>query len=372
MAVKRLVLNNFRNITNTDIEPSIKINFISGENGSGKTSILESLSTIAHGRSFRTRKYKNIIQYNHVNFTLFCEFEINGLTHKTGISRSLNGSSVFKLNDKPVLNALELANVMPLQVINATSFDLLSGSSVDRRRFLDWIVFHVKHSFQSDWREYMRCLKQRNAILRSGRIDNSVLNSWNLELAQLCERIDQNREQSIIDFIDIFNRYCSEFDFIDKGVFSIDYKRGWSNEYASYYQCLIENRDRDQKLGYTSLGAHKSDIAIKFNKKPVSELYSRGQLKSLIAALYMAQIELFVKTKNSPCLLLIDDLPAELDDKNLNLVAGWISNLENVQVFITGVHLIDLIRLWPKQHVEQGKLFHVKHGKITEQPMYAE
>lgn len=374
MPVTRLVVSNFRNIADAVIHPADRVNFICGENGSGKTSILEALNTLALGRSFRTRKYKNIIQYDQSQMTLFCSIEDRtkcSIKHEIGVLRSSAGFSTFKLDGKKVSSSTELANLIPLQVINSNSFNLLTGGPSERRQFFDWLVFHVKHSFQAGWRDYMHCLKQRNSALRSDRITISELEPWNLELSRLGEIIGRVRQQTIEEFLPVFNRYSSTFDFIESGSFSIEYIKGWSSE-KTLYSSLEDNYSRDCKLGYTSVGPHKSDIKLKFKKRAVTELFSRGQQKTLVTALFMAQIESFIKDKNNGCILLIDDLPAELDKSNLQLVAGWLSKLINVQIFITGIDLADLINLWPEQQLEQSKLFHVKHGTITEQTLPTE
>lgn len=367
MAIKRLVLSDFRNIARSDIELSPSLNFVSGDNGSGKTSLLEALSTVSLGRSFRTRKYKNLVRYDCKQSTLFAEVEVAGVTHQVGVNRSLQNGSTFKLNGSSIPGPIDLANLVPMQVINSESFNLLSGPPTDRRHFLDWLVFHVKHSFQSDWREYMRCLKQRNAVLRSDIVDTACLDAWDDRLCAVAEKVDDARKGVIEQFISVFNDYCVDFDFVNAGSFTISYRRGWSDGHTSFKSSLKANRIRDEKLGYTSVGPHKSDMVTRFNGKSIGDLFSRGQLKSLVSAMYAAQIHMFSQLNPSNCLLLVDDLPAELDTANLKLVSGWLCKLKNVQIIITGVDLKHLISLWPNHHVAVSKLFHVKHGEVTEQ-----
>src|SRR5690554_4256328 len=146
MAVTRLTVSNFRNIESAELRPSAKLNIIYGENGSGKTTLLEGLSTLSSGRSFRSRKYTNLIRYQQTAFSLFCEVVGRGDNlHRIGIERSRARRSQFKVDGAAISSSIELARLVPLQVINANSFQLLEGGPSQRRRFLDWLVFHVKH-----------------------------------------------------------------------------------------------------------------------------------------------------------------------------------------------------------------------------------
>jgi DNA replication and repair protein RecF len=364
MPITRLVVGDFRNLNQVDLRPGARVSFVHGANGSGKTSLLEAISTLALGRSFRTRKFRNLIAYDRPELQLFCEFQQEGFPQKLGAVRMRDGSSFFKLNDGPVSSAAELAAVLPCQLINSQSFSLLEGGPGERRHFLDWLVFHVKPEFRRWWAEYSRCLKQRNSLLRSDNMQSLGLEVWNQALAEAGERIDQLRCETLEFLLIQAGELMSECDFISGGTLSMVYQPGWNKDLPLIRQ-LESHVGRDLSMGHTGLGPHKADIKVTFNNKPAAEMFSRGQLKSLIGALYVAQIRVFQRYNTRSCLLLVDDLPAEVDQENLQRLCGWLSKLDNVQIFITGIDLESTLSHWPT--TMEKKLFHVKQGQINEQ-----
>lgn len=369
MSITRLVAEDFRNLHSVDFYPGARVNLISGENGSGKTSLLEVIYTLATGRSFRTRKFKNLIGYQSASFQLFAELVFEGMRRRLGVARGRDGSTVFKLDGEPVSSAVELAALLPCQVMNSRSFELLEGGPAERRAFIDWLVFHVKPSFRRAWSEYARCLKHRNVMLRSDKVPLAEFAAWNKTLADLGEEIDDYRQQMILEFVPASRAYLAECEFVESGNFEMQYLPGWDRS-RSLLERLEEHHQRDVVLGYTNIGPHKSDIRFTFNKKPLVELFSRGQQKAVVAALYAAQLKIFHSSSARDCLLLLDDLPAELDEGNLQRLCRWIQGLSNVQTFITGIELDSIAKLWPLSVYDEGfnKMFHVKHGQVQEQP----
>lgn len=368
MPITRLVAENFRNLVSIDIEPGKRLNLISGLNGSGKTSVLEVIYTLSTGRSFRTRKFKNLIAYERPSFEAFTEISLTATQHRLGVSRKVDGTSLFKLDGQPVSSAAELATLLPCQVIDSHSFELLEGGPAERRAFIDWLVFHVKPRFRQAWSEYGKCLKHRNAMLRSQGYSESEFLVWDKVLATLGEEIDAHRQDVISRLLPRAHTYLSFCEFVEAGNFSMRYLAGWDQN-RSLLQEINTHRERDLVLGYTSVGPHKAEIRFLFNKKPLTELFSRGQQKAVVAALFLAQLQVFADELEQGCILLLDDLPAELDKENLARVCRWIHELPGLQIFITGIELDPISNVWPAVgDGVQEKLFHVKQGQITEQP----
>lgn len=364
MPITRLVAEDFRNLRSVDIQPGAKLNLLSGLNGSGKTSVLEVIYTLATGRSFRTRKFKNLIAYHKAGFQLFAEVGLGGERHRLGISRMADGTSLFKLNGEHVSSAGELAVLMPCQVLNSQSFELLQGGPTERRAFIDWLVFHVKPRFRQAWGEYNRCLKQRNAMLRSSTAPSSEFGAWDSTLAALGEEIDAYRQELIFELLPVSSGYLALCEFIENGEFEMRYVPGWDHS-RTLLEELKSHRERDIVLGHTSVGPHKADIRFIFNRKPLVELFSRGQQKAVVAALYLSQLRVLHNSSTKGCILLLDDLPAELDAENLQRLCNWIRELADVQVFVTGIDLTPISNIWPVTGTgESEKMFHVKHGQI--------
>lgn len=368
MAVTRLVVEGFRNLRSVDVRFGDRVNLISGENGAGKTSLLEVLYTLAVGRSFRTRRFKNLISYNDSAFQLFAEFTSEGVAHRLGVERNSEGSSVFRLDGGNVASAGELATQLPCQIMNSHSFELLEGGPSERRAFLDWLVFHVKPEFRSVYSDYGRCIKQRNSLLRDQNASRGEFEPWNQRLAELGEQLDQYREEALCALEGAVQPQLDQCEFLKEGELSIAYQPGWDRS-TSLLEQIECHFARDVALGYTAIGPHKADVRFIFNKKPVADVLSRGQQKILVAALYMAQIATFRSHSRRTCMFLVDDLPAELDANNVDRFFAWLSTIDDVQSFVTSIQLDHVLRFFngPTNSTETRKLFHVKQGLVTEQ-----
>jgi DNA replication and repair protein RecF len=365
MTLRRLSATSFRNLQAVDIELSPQLNIIYGDNGSGKTSLLESISILSLGRSFRSRKYKHMIQHEAEDYTVFGQVECGGTATPVGINRHRNGQAVIKVGGKHCSSAAQLAETLPIRIMNGHSFQLLEGGPAERRKFIDWLVFHVEHEFYQAWRSYEKCLKQRNSLLRRDKIDPLLMAPWDREIALLANRLDHFRHSSFRLLETVFNQLISEFAGL-KGL-RLSYYRGWDKD-TDYSDLLSQHQDRDRELGYTRQGPHRADIRVLVEKQPAVELLSRGQQKIVVSALLIAQGMVFYETRKRGCLYLIDDLPAELDARFRSQLAEWLSRMET-QIFVTGVERNTLLDAWRTagKLPDSYRVFHVKHGAIQQE-----
>ncbi len=364
--LRELSVDNFRNLRSTSAYWGPKINVILGPNGAGKSSFLESLSVLAHGRSFRTHKHRNLIRDDGTKFTIFGRVVAEGDRGEipVGIERSRNGQVKIKLDNRVINSSAELASTIPLIVISSQSFRLLEGGPKDRRRFFDWLVFHVKHEFSQLWKSASRCLKHRNSLLRSGKISYSELEPWDIEISRVSRDIDALRreccDQLRTKLFDLTRKDCGIFG----GDYPVDleYISGW-NQGFEYEKQLREQFDKDIRYGYTTLGPHKADLRVMFGKHTASDILSRGQLKILITSLYVAEAHVLVEQTGQVPVVAIDDLPSELDEVNQNLLGNWLVDL-GCQVFATGINGDFIKNTWSDSLVDV-KVFHVKHGELV-------
>ena len=250
--------------------------------------------------------------------------------------------------------------MLPLQVINPDTFSLLEGSPKLRRTFIDWGVFHVKHQdFFPLWKRMQKALKQRNSLLRHGRINDFELTSWNLEFEKAATVIDQLRDEYIQKLTPVFNRVLSELS--DLNNLTIQYYRGWDRD-RSLQEVLTSALERDMRSGYTHAGPQRADLRIRVGKGSAVDILSRGQLKLVVCALKLAQGFLYQEMQNKQCIFLVDDLPSELDIPNRQKLCQLFQTMK-CQTFITCVDKGALANCWlPDTDV---KMFHVKHGQIT-------
>lgn len=366
MTLKRLFIQNLRNLNSVDVQPSARVNLIYGENGSGKTSLLEAINVLALGRSFRNHKHKPLISNGQNAFTIFGKVLADDQAEvptevPIGINRQLDGTASFKANGTLVNSAAVLASYLPVQTINSDTFLLLEGSPKVRRQFIDWLVFHVEHNFFQVWKDCQRCLKHRNSLLRHDRIDPFELSTWDQELVALSQQLHIYRAECFELFKTTFYELLQNFISVD-GI-AISYYRGWDKE-KSYGDVLVSSFERDRQQGYTHMGSHRADLRITVNGQNAAEILSRGQQKLLVCALKIAQGFVFAQMTGRKTIYLVDDLPAELDEKHRELLTHWLDTMET-QVFITGVDQSSLLSPWRNKKNTEIKMFHVEHGCVT-------
>lgn len=360
MTLKRLSIQNLRNLEAVDIVPSPRVNLLFGENGSGKTSVLEAINVLALGRSFRSHKHKPLINHQATAFTVFGRVLSNSAEVPLGVERQAGGQSSFKANGAQVGSIAELATYLPIQVINSDTFLLLEGSPKVRRQFIDWLVFHVEPQFFQAWKAAQRCLKHRNSLLRRDRMDPRELALWDRELVVSSEAIDSYREQCVEEFKGTFLELLGSFVRIP-GI-DLSYYRGWDRE-RSLAEVMEAGFERDLRLGHTHSGGHRADLRISVDGMPAGEVLSRGQQKLVVCALKIAQGFIYARKTAGSCVYLVDDLPAELDRVHRAKLVDWLETL-NTQVFITGVEKDALLTDWQDRPEVPKKVFHVEQGQV--------
>jgi len=349
-----------RNLTSLQLECHPAINVIYGANGSGKTSILEAIYLLGRGRSFKHRDLRLVVNHESDELVVSAKVERQKPkgSHRLGIRRTTKGLFEARLDGRALQSAAQLVEELPLQLIDAHSFNLLEGGALQRRQFLDWGVFHVEHSYTDLWRRFQKALKQRNQLLRHGRIDEDSLRAWTTELIPLSEEITRHRRAYLEGLVEHVEAVSKELDGL--GDLSFDYYQGWADE-APLADVMVADQARDLAVGTTSHGAHKADMKIRVDGVLASECLSRGQIKLLVYALKLAQATFYRDKTGESCLFLLDDLPAELDYLHRQQIVGFLRGLD-CQVFMTGVDKRDF------QVLVEGMahhMFHVEHGVAT-------
>ncbi|OCG20990.1 DNA replication/repair protein RecF [Gilliamella sp. wkB108] len=357
MTLSHIKVHHFRNIEYAQLHLSHHFNFVIGDNGSGKTSLLEAIYMLGHGRSFRHIQSNRIIQHEQPELVLFSKIEsANQQSRSIGLAKTRNNDNTIKIDGDEGYRLTDLAKLLPIQLITPEGFDLLTGGPKYRRAFIDWGCFHHYPEFVFLWHNLKRLFKQRNALLKQSNSYNQML-PWDKELAPIAEKISKFRE----DYTQhIFPEIVqTSQDFLPEYQLNCSYYQGW--EYGlNYAEILHKQYERDKLINYTTLGPHKADIKLRIDNIPVEDLLSRGQLKLLMCALRLSQGEYYTKQTAQSCIYLIDDFASELDLEKRGLLAKRLKSAHS-QVFITAVsqdqitHMID----------ENDKIFYIKSGIIS-------
>jgi DNA replication and repair protein RecF len=354
--LKKLSISKIRNLDSVSLKPSTGFNLIYGQNGSGKTSLLESIYLLGRGKTFRSNSKAPIIQNDSDECVIFAELNDG---QKLGFSRARSGSQRMLIDGEKATSRAELAQILPLQMLNADAFKILEGGPSVRRAFLDWGVFHVEHQFVINWRQAQKALLNRNSLLKNKIVNEEEVSPWTHELCQYAEEVDRYRSDYSLTFKNALNEMLKAL--LPLKGFSLSYFKGW-DQTQSLEEILASNMQKDIKYGFTGAGPHRADLKIKIGKDMASDVLSRGQQKLLVIAMKLAQAKILKSASNKGCIFLVDDLPAELDSANKAKVLAILSEIGE-QVFITGIEKDQLYE--PLQKEKEMKLFHVEHGKVN-------
>lgn len=361
MSLTRINFTAVRNLEPSTLLPSPRINILYGDNGSGKTSVLEGIHLLGLARSFRSARLLPVIQYEQQVCTLFGQVQLNdGRLSNLGVSRDRQGEFQIRIDGQNARSAAQLAETLPLQLINPDSFRLLEGSPKIRRQFLDWGVFHVEQRFLPAWQRLQKALMQRNSWLRRGTLDAVSQAAWDRELYLASDEIDSYRRSYIQQLKPVFERTLGEL--VELQGLTLSYYRGWDKE-RPLSEVLTSSLLRDQQIGHTQSGPQRADLRLRLGAHNAADILSRGQQKLVVCALRIAQGHLVDQAKRGQCIYLVDDLPSELDEQHRRALCRLLEDL-NCQVFITCVDHELLSDGW--QTDTPVSMFHVEHGRITQ------
>lgn len=356
MIIEKFQLYHFRNITELTLTPCSEFNFIIGENGSGKSSLLEGIYLLSHGKAYRNHLIKKIIQYGQIQTTAFAQVTDFKISHQIGLTKYLNKENEIKMDGKQITKQSELAHHLPIQLIAPETFAILMDGPQIRRRYIDWGGFHHFDEFTRIWAQTKQLLKQRNALLKSKQNLN-LLPYWDQQLIDATLKLTELRKNYVIQLKSYLDKILALF-FPDWTI-EIEFYPGWNEQYR-YADVLMKQFDHDLLIGYTSSGAHKADLSLKLDKITIEDRLSRGQLKLVMCALKLAQGEFYADCKQQPCIYLMDDLFSELDRKNQEILFGSLRTLK-AQVFITALET-----KWIEPFAQQNdKIFLIKSGTIS-------
>jgi DNA replication and repair protein RecF len=349
MYIEKLTIQGFRVFESVTLKPAAGMNVIWGDNGVGKTSVLEALFVASRGRSFRHREAGPFIRKGNVRCRVVVHLvDDQGARHVLGVERAAR-DQVVRLDGSNLTKRSEQVRALPLQVMTPNSHALLEGAPELRRRYLDLGLFHVEQPYHQWYSDYQRTLRQRNAAIRR---QPAIARSWDEQLARYAAQIDRARQKHVDELSnqarDILSRLSPSLKV------SLAYRPGWDPDGDLAAQ-LAGRWQTDQKMGFTGIGPHRADILITAEQSDAAKRLSRGQQKLVVTSLMLAQAKIQQQLTGVSPVILFDDLPAELDRGHRDRVAAELAGM-GMQTLITSVEadLLSVKSGWGVFHVEHG------------------
>jgi DNA replication and repair protein RecF len=352
MSLAHLQIHHLRNISSARLELHPRLNFFFGNNGSGKSSLLEAIYLLGTGHSFRTRESLALIQRGKNCLTVFARTLDE---HTISIQKTLGLPTQVRLNGLPCHTTSELARFLPSQIFYQDVFQVIDAGPSVRRSVMDWGLFHVKHNYHETWKNYKRALKQRNSLLRQ-KAPLSKLLPWDKTLADLAAPLHESRLEYIKQLQPLFTGILQS---LTSMTCSLNYYKGWDRRQSnkSLLKILEDNYQSDLLKQFTQYGPHHADLAVEVNDLNAKQYLSRGQQKIVLIALKVSQGLLL----STPCVYLCDDLTAELDQKHMDGLLELFSQTSG-QFFITALSDASFKQVSSLS----AKSFLLQEGKIQE------
>ncbi len=347
MSIDWLSIRGLRNLEAVELHPGFGINWLYGDNGAGKTSVLEAIHLLARGRSFRTGTISGVIQHGCEALSVVAR-RADGCT--LGVERRAKAWR-GRVDGRDCQRVSEFAARLPLVLIEPDSHRLVDGGPDQRRQYLDWLLFHVEHSYLGTWQRYARVLRQRNAALKAG-ADDRVLDALDPEFVRAGEAINRLRTAQAERIGRLAVELVDTLGFALPGALAFRYRPGHPAD-TGLAAAVAESRAMERERGFSRCGPHRGELVLTCGGYPAASEMSRGQQKLLAIVLQLAGLDLLAGRADSPPLLLLDDPVSELDQRHLDQLLGWLQSRQ-VQSWVTATtpgH--DGMAMF---HVEQGAI----------------
>lgn len=339
MYLQKISLVNFKNLESQSFDFQQKINCFVGNNGVGKTNILDAIYYLSFAKSYFNSVAIQNIRHGESFFMVEGNYVLNDRPEKIVCSLKKGQKKILKRNGKSYEKFSEHIGQLPLVIISPADRDLVTEGSDTRRKFIDGVISQQNKNYLKDLLSYNKVLSQRNALLKYFAA-NRTFDALNLEVynEQLCEyglRIYEVRKAFLEKFIPIFNdKYQVISD--DKEHVNLIYKSQLND--FSMKDLLKQSLEKDKILQYTTVGIHKDDLSFEIGAYPIKKFGSQGQQKSYLIALKFAQFEFIKQQANVVPILLLDDIFDKLDESRVLQIINLVNNDEFGQIFITDTH----------------------------------
>ena len=338
--INHINFNNFRNFNNYQISFDHKLNVFVGENGCGKTNILEGLSLIGKGRGIRNANLFNLIKKNQNNFLIKSSLEIQNNDFEIKISTENKNDKfkkIIKINDDLSKDSLQFLNKSISFLIFLPEMErLFQASPSYRRNFLDRLIFSSNNDYNKLINNYKKSISERIKIIQKNNFDENWLNHIEKDICSLGLEIYNSRYYQLDFLNNNLNNLQKDHEF--KFNVELSMKDSFYNNKLTFEKYLIklkEFRAHDKQFGGTKIGPHKSDIIAKINNDFEASLLSTGQQKTVVLMILLAQCNYLINFKNINPIILFDEIGSHLDSNNRQILLDMINRFE-IQFFLTG------------------------------------
>jgi DNA replication and repair protein RecF len=365
MHLQQLTLLNFKNYTEAELTFAPGVNAFAGNNGAGKTNLLDAIHYLGLCKSYFNPVYTQQIKQGTDFFMINGAFEKDDQREVIACGVKRNQKKQFKRNKKDYQRLADHVGLFPLVMISPYDISIIIEGSEERRRFIDNVISQTDNQYLDELINYNKILNNRNSLLKmiaeTGRYDAQLLEIYDEQLVTSGTAIFNRRKAFLQSFITVFNKH---YQFISDDAEKVEliYE---SQLIDQDYALLLKNAtERDRALERTTYGIHKDDLQFSINDMPVKKFGSQGQQKSFLIALKLAQYSYLYEQKGFKPLLLLDDIFDKLDDSRTRKLMQMVSNHNFGQVFITDTSAVRIESIFNEINVEV-KLFNVEKGTVN-------
>ena len=331
--LEKIVISDFRNIELQELEFSPNINCISGNNGEGKTNLLDAVHYLSMTKSAFATSDRYNFRHGTEEFSLAGTYQMeNGTRSRFTMKMTTKGEKKVRRDDKPYQKVSEHIGILPVVMVSPADVSMVSESGEERRRFVNAVLSQMDREYMSAMQQYNRLLLQRNKMLKEMQVDRMLLEVIDMRLAALSEPIYKARKKFVEDLRPIVSEYYKALSGDNEQV-DIEYETELSQ--APLDQLLAQSFEKDRIMKHTTCGIHRDDFSFKMNGHPIRRFGSQGQQKSFLVSLKFAQYEIMKQSYGFAPILLLDDVFDKLDMGRISNLLQMVASNDFGQIFIT-------------------------------------
>ena len=361
MYLSNLSLLNFKNISQADLELSNRVNCFLGDNGQGKTNLLDAIYHLSYTKSFFNSIDSQNVMFEESLYVIQGVIKNEQEEYKLYCGLKKGDKKIFKKNKKIYKKLADHIGFFPVVMITPYDINLILEGSETRRRFFDALIAQFDKNYLFELLHYNKLLKQRNAFLKTNTNSVDLLEVYDDQMIEKAQSIHESRKKFIDEFKPIFNKFYKDISSNKEGV-GLDYQSALHEN--TMKELFINNLTKDQLIGHTSSGIHRDDFLFSIKNNPLKKYGSQGQQKTYLIALKLAKFEYIKLKKNVNPVLLLDDIFDKLDDHRVGYILNLIEKNNLGQTFITDTSKEKIPQILSNLNI-QSNLFWIENGNSS-------